>query len=92
MALFLHHLVRIHLSVLQGDAQHVGSCGQLAHVYGLEAIALRANQAALEVVELEFDGLNVGLIYVVKSLFIIVSGNLVLCPSTYRSIHHRWKG
>ena len=55
----LHHLVRIGFPVLQGDAQGVGACGQLAHVDALESLALCAHQAALQVVELHFIGLHV---------------------------------
>lgn len=37
---FLHHLVRKHLAVLQGDAHRVDASGQPAHVDTLEGVAL----------------------------------------------------
>lgn len=45
-SLLLHHLVRIGLPILHGDAQGVGARRQLAHVDAFEGIALRAHQAA----------------------------------------------
>ena len=54
--LLLHHLVREHLPVLHSDAHRVCSSGQLSHVDALEGLALRAYQAALQVVELDFNG------------------------------------
>ena len=57
---FLHHLVRIGLPVLQCDAQGVGARGQLVHVDALEGLVLCAHQAALQVVKVDLNGLNIG--------------------------------
>ena len=57
---FLHHLIREHLSVLHGDAERVGAGRQLAEVEGLEGVALRAHETALQVVELDLLRLHIG--------------------------------
>ena len=57
---FLQHLVRISLSVLHRDLHHVLPGGQALQAEAFKSIALRAHQAALQVVELHELGLYVG--------------------------------
>ena len=56
--LFLHHLVRISLPILQGDLHQVLSRREALQVDAFQFFALCANEAALQVVKLDLGGLH----------------------------------
>ena len=68
-SLFLHHLVRKHLSALQGDAQRVGASRKALHANALQARGLAAHQAALQVEKFDPGGRYVGRVLQVEDVF-----------------------
>ena len=58
--LFLHHLVRVHFPILQGDLHQVLPWREALQVDAFQFFALCANEAALQVVKLDLGGLHVG--------------------------------
>ena len=63
---FLHHLIREHLPVLQCHLHHILPCRKALQIEAFEAIALRAHQAALQVVKLYAFGRYIGRVLQVK--------------------------
>ena len=66
MCLFLHHLIRKYLAVLQHDAHRVSACGQTGHIEAFQILALCLHQAALQVVEFDLLGCYVGRVLQMK--------------------------
>ena len=58
--LFLHHLIRKALPVFQRHLHEILPWGEALHIQAFQSLALRANEAPLQVVELDLLGLHVG--------------------------------